>query len=273
MAQISLFDIIGSFAFAFTSAPIHSDYYIQGGIGNDNTCTAQGFFIQFGTIAGFTNVSLAFYYYFVIKLGWTETRLKKIRIWFLFCPFLVGTIFAFAGIPFYDSVLLWCNNTGHWWPDIPITIAILLATVIMAIVCLHVYKVYQASQQSRASSGGSIMLKLVFWQSFWYLMSFYMTWLPYLALQFLWSSNKAFGNYSFILYAGTVVPLQGVWNFFVYARNRQIKEVRQSIRKFVSTKFSSSNFDYRSSFRSNVKRTSITKQDSTNDSALHHQTE
>jgi hypothetical protein len=31
----------------------------------------------------------------------------------------------------------------------------------------------------------------------------------YLALQFFWSSGTAFTNYSFILFAGTVVPLQG----------------------------------------------------------------
>eukprot|EP00751_Fragilariopsis_kerguelensis_P044044 CAMPEP_0170991074 /NCGR_PEP_ID=MMETSP0736-20130129/8886_1 /TAXON_ID=186038 /ORGANISM="Fragilariopsis kerguelensis, Strain L26-C5" /LENGTH=796 /DNA_ID=CAMNT_0011416181 /DNA_START=106 /DNA_END=2497 /DNA_ORIENTATION=- len=259
MAQISLFDIIGSLAYAFTSAPTHSDYYIQGGIGNNNTCTVQGFFIQFSTISGFTNVSLAFYYYFVIKLGRTDTQLKKIRIWFLICPFVVGIIFAFAGIPFYDSVLLWCNNTGHWWPDIPIIVAILLATVVMAIVCLHVYKVYQASEQSRASGGGSIMLKLVFWQGFWYLMSFYMTWLPYVALQFLWSSNKSFGHYNFILYAGTVVPLQGVWNFFVYARNRQIK----SFAARAYSNISSARLSIRSSFRWSGNNTSITQHDST----------
>lgn len=54
-----------------------------------------------------------------------------------------------------------------------------------------------------------------------------MTWPPYLALQYLWASKKAYTNYNFILYAGTVVPLQGVWNWFVYARNRQLKGVRQ----------------------------------------------
>mmetsp|Transcript_38457 Transcript_38457/g.38823 ORF Transcript_38457/g.38823 Transcript_38457/m.38823 type:complete len:171 (+) Transcript_38457:554-1066(+) len=170
MAQISVFDIIGSFAYAFTSAPIPSDNHIEGGIGNERTCTTQGFFIQVGTVAGFTNVSLAFYYYFVIKLGWTDTRLKKIRIWFLICPFVVGMIFAFAGIPFYDNVLLWCNNTKPWWPEIPIAVAILVATVIMGLVYWHVHKVYQASKQSHAGDGGSIMLKMVFWQSFWYLM-------------------------------------------------------------------------------------------------------
>jgi hypothetical protein len=36
-----------------------------------------------------------------------------------------------------------------------------------------------------------------------------MTWPAYLALQFSWSAGAAFTNYNFILFAGTVVPLQG----------------------------------------------------------------
>ena len=64
----------------------------------------QGFFIQMGTISAFINVSLAFYYYRVIKLGHSETRIKRQRIWLFVCPIIVGLGFAFAGIPFYDMV-------------------------------------------------------------------------------------------------------------------------------------------------------------------------
>ena len=57
-----------------------------------------------GTISAFINVSLAFYYYRVIKLGHSETRIKRQRIWLFVCPIIVGLSFAFAGIPFYDMV-------------------------------------------------------------------------------------------------------------------------------------------------------------------------
>lgn len=46
----------------------------------------------------------------------------------------------FSGIPFYGNMILWCDNTASWWPDIPIALAILSATVIMGIVCWDVYK-------------------------------------------------------------------------------------------------------------------------------------
>lgn len=238
MAQISFFDIIGSIAYSFTSLPIPTDYYFQGSRGNEASCTAQGFFIQVGTVACYTNVSLAFYYYFVIRMGWTETRLKRIRVWFFACPIVVGLTFAFAGIPFYDNMLLWCNNTDTWWPDIPVAIAILVATVVMGAVYHAVHKKHRASNRWRSGGGGGggdSMSTRVFWQSFWYLMAFYMTWPPYLALQYSWSSGKAFGNYGLILYAGTAVPLQGAWNFFVYARNRQLKALRESTSKVLST--------------------------------------
>ncbi|KAL7533763.1 hypothetical protein ACHAWF_004612, partial [Thalassiosira exigua] len=232
MAQMSAFDIVGSVAYAFTTLPIPSRYHFQGAQGNEATCTAQGFFIQVGTVACYTNVSLAFYYFFVIQRGWSETRLKKKAALFLVAPIVVGLAFAFAGIPFYDNMLLWCNNSAGWWPDIPVAIAILLSTVVMGSVCWDVRKKHQASKRWRQGGGGGDGPNLqtrVFWQSFYYLMSFYMTWPPYLALQYFWASGREYDNYGFILYAGTVVPLQGVWNFFVYARNRQLKRLRQSI--------------------------------------------
>lgn len=61
-----------------------------------------------------------------------------------------------------------------------------------------------------------------------------MTWPPYLALQYFWAGGKHFGNNSFILYAGTVVPMQGAWNFCVYARNRQLKKIYERLCEAVS---------------------------------------
>lgn len=61
-----------------------------------------------------------------------------------------------------------------------------------------------------------------------------MTWPPYLALQFVWSSGKGYTNYNFILFAGTVVPLQGVWNCFNYTRTRHLKHARGLFVELVS---------------------------------------
>mmetsp|Transcript_25638 Transcript_25638/g.33976 ORF Transcript_25638/g.33976 Transcript_25638/m.33976 type:complete len:828 (+) Transcript_25638:53-2536(+) len=263
MAQMSFFDIIGSVAYAFTSLPIPSNFYFPGAHGNKASCTSQGFFIQVGTVACFTNVSLAVYYFLMIKKGWSQTRLKKVILWLLICPVIVGMTFAFAGIPFMGNLVLWCNNSAPWWPDIPVAIAIFVATFIMGSVFWDVYKKDQASKRWRqrgdSGSGNSISTK-VFWQSVWYLMSFYATWPPYLALQYFWASGKAYDTYYFILFAGALVPLQGVWNWFVYARNRQLQGLRTAMSSYISSRLLTGT-SFRSANRSSTNRSSNNQSD------------
>ena len=66
-----------------------------------------------------------------------------------------------------------------------------------------------------------------------------MTWPPYLALQYSWSMGHSSSNYNFILYAAIVVPMQGFWNTFVYARNRGLKLAAQSVRTSLTSLTSS----------------------------------
>ena len=73
------------------------------------------------------------------------------------------------------------------------------------------------------------MSSIVFWQSFWYLISFYLTWPPYLALQYLWAAGSGYSNYGFTLFACTLVPLQGFWNSFVFFRVRAKKGLSDSL--------------------------------------------
>jgi cytoskeletal protein RodZ len=81
---------------------------------------------------------------------------------------------------------------------------------------------------------------------------------PYLTLQYLWASGKAFTNYGFILYSATVVPLQGVWNWFVYTRNRQLKEARHrlfnAITSFINRRRSSNSSTKRRSSQVSTRR-------------------
>lgn len=58
---------------------------------------AQGFFIQLGTVSCFTNVSLAIFYLLTIKYNQSEWQLRKVRLWLLLCPTILGFIFAFVG--------------------------------------------------------------------------------------------------------------------------------------------------------------------------------
>lgn len=75
------------------------------------------------------------------------------------------------GIPFYDNMILWCNNAATWWPDIPVAIAIFIATVVMVSVCWDVYQKENASKKWRHGPDACNSLSTkVSWQSFWFLM-------------------------------------------------------------------------------------------------------
>ena len=243
LSMLSLFDIFGALGYVFTTLPIPKDYEfgpIMGANGSEASCKAQGFFIQLGTISAYTNVSLAVYYLLVIVYGWSEERVGKMR-WVLFlAPVSVGLAFAFAGLQYYEPLHLWCNNSANWWPDIPVAAAIGVATVLMSMICWHVWRKEAKTQQyhSRASmSRRDSLSSRVFWQSFWYLMAFYLTWPLYLALQYAWSGGVAFTRYGFILTAGTMVPLQGFWNMLVYIRPRYLKGIAKSLSTIFGSTF------------------------------------
>ena len=59
-----------------------------------------------GTVVALVNVSLAVYYYCVIKLGWQDRKVKTILRQLFLYPITIGLVFAFAGIPWYDMVRL-----------------------------------------------------------------------------------------------------------------------------------------------------------------------
>ncbi|KAL7461664.1 hypothetical protein ACHAXS_002077, partial [Conticribra weissflogii] len=137
LSTLSVFDIFGSIAYAFTTLPTPQEDYLYGAKGNETTCKVQGFFIQIGTIACFMNVSLSIYYLLTINYGWKDGRLMTKRLWFFIPPIVIGLAFAFVGIPFYDNLYLWCNNSARYWPEIPVIIAIFIATITMIIICLN----------------------------------------------------------------------------------------------------------------------------------------
>ncbi|KAL3776736.1 hypothetical protein HJC23_005397 [Cyclotella cryptica] len=192
LSTLSFFDILGSGAYALTTLPTPESDHLFGAQGNEQSCTAQGFFIQVGTIACFLNVSLALYYLLTIKYGWTEERMKKKYVaGSLFAPpIVIGLVFAFV------------------------------ATGIMGTLCYHVYN--NEKRTSRYTNSGSRLSIMVFKQSCWFVIAFYITWVPYLTLQYMLSSGKGYDNYGLILSAATLVPLQGFWNNIVYIRTRYL---------------------------------------------------
>jgi len=155
MLMMSMFDVCGSFAFAFTSLPIPAIEFglpspFYGAQGNDATCTAQGFFIQMGFVGVLYNLVLSVYYVLVIRNGLKDPQLKRARLWFHAPPVLVGTILALAGIPFYGPIAVVCHIARPPLATslaplislviVPIAVVVFVATVNMGIV---VWKVRQ----------------------------------------------------------------------------------------------------------------------------------
>lgn len=231
---LSVFDIIGSIGYAFTSLPTPKEDYIYGAQGSKASCTAQGFFIQIGTVALYANVSIAFYYLMIIKYSWREERLKKSWVYpALFAvPLFIGFVFAFAGIPYYDNVVLWCNNSQNYWSEIPVILGIAVATIVMINLCWFVYKSERASRRFRRHNAGErqSLSHAFFLQALVYLCSFYLTWPPYLALQLMIARGQAFSHYGFYLYASTAVTLQGFWNF-TFHTGLHARSIAQKISK------------------------------------------
>jgi uncharacterized membrane protein len=79
-------------------------------VGSEATCTMQGFFIQVGIASSFYNVSLAIYYFLVIRKGWTEKEIRMLEPFMHSIPLLWGISTALIGIPLklFNDANLWC---------------------------------------------------------------------------------------------------------------------------------------------------------------------
>lgn len=167
MLGFSLFDMVSSIAFAFSTLPIpiNASYYdkelpsgIYGAKGNDATCTAQGFFMELGFVGSMCyNITLSVYYLKVIVHGLSEREIKKLRLWMHAVPLILSFGLACAGIPFYESAQVLCHlppppKANSWIPAIILTIlpvctVIVVAHVNMGRIYLHARKRANASRR------------------------------------------------------------------------------------------------------------------------------
>jgi len=112
MVGLSIVDIIGSLVGPFLSTwPMPRDSGAWGAVGTVSSCDAAGFFFQFTAAAGpLYNVSLARYYYLILRHNWSDRRLKEVEIWFHIVPWMVGLITATAGLilKIYSSGVFSC---------------------------------------------------------------------------------------------------------------------------------------------------------------------
>jgi hypothetical protein len=94
LAGMSVFDILSSSAWFLSSWPVPEDTPIGiWNVGNEQTCTAQGFFIQLGIGTVIYNACLAIYYLLVIRYGWKNQYIaKRVEPWMHF----VAVVFALS---------------------------------------------------------------------------------------------------------------------------------------------------------------------------------
>ena len=111
MLGLSTFDCIASFVNIMSTWPTPSDQSntIFLASGTTETCTAQGFFNEFGNITTpLYSAVLCVWYLLILKYNWSEEDCKKYEPFFHAIPISVGFSMAIAGLP-----LTLYNNSGY----------------------------------------------------------------------------------------------------------------------------------------------------------------
>jgi hypothetical protein len=195
-------------------------------------CQYRLVFIQLGFTSVFYAMSLAFYYYLVIARGWKEFQLRKVLLALHGLPLLVGFTLAFAAIPQYGLMVYVCHleppsafGNGQFWPIlvfvvIPLSIAIVSITACMTLVYCKVRQQSATSKKWTLGIGSaSKMEQVVFWQAFFYVFAFYVTWPPMFAVYLASIDEK--GPFGLTCLIAVLAPLQGFLNFLgeIYAES------------------------------------------------------
>ena len=227
---MSFFDCISSVSHALATsvAPIDSGLYQARG--NDATCKAQGVLIQLGLSSMLYNMLVSIYFWLVICHNWKEHDFRRIRLWAHVVICGAGAALAFAAIPYVGANLAVCSllippSTPTLWPatiffTIPLSCVVLISSLATGAVCWNVY-MQQKTVQKWMANRNMDLTKKVFWQSFWYVIAFYVT-IPWLLLNFYAeyrsSSTEVWVRRFFVAISS---PSQGLLNSLVYFQRQQ----------------------------------------------------
>lgn len=238
---MSIFDVLSSIGWGLTTIPInrYDDYgyptHVFGARGNQRTCTAQGFFVQLGFTGALYNLTLSLYYTLVIAFGWTETKLRRVRLWF-HTPILIGLALACAGIPFYRNDLWGCYipppPIASSYREIaifyfvPVILVVVVATANIAVVVWTVRKhARKVKKWRKGGKKGAELEQKVMWQALFYLAGFYLSY-PFLLGAHMDNAAMTDKYWLFLTFI-TLAPLQGFTNFLVYTRPRISRYMRR----------------------------------------------
>ena len=157
---MSIFDIIGSIGWAFSTAPIpQGSNCAYGAIGNEATCATQGFMLTLGLIVPWYNAMLCIYYLLVVKYNVRDeviARYEPLMHLISICPTLTVAIVAAANdlLNNFSSICCWVQHRDHYEPNhdhepstilfaiysaSAISTALILLTIGYCMICLYTF--------------------------------------------------------------------------------------------------------------------------------------
>ena len=109
---MAFFDALSSIALGLSTLPIPSGSSgVYAPMGTQQTCSAQGFFIQANIASPLYNFCLSLYYLLLVRYSISETRIAhRFEPWMHGCTvtFGLGTSFVCLGLGVFNNSNLWC---------------------------------------------------------------------------------------------------------------------------------------------------------------------
>mmetsp|Transcript_26721 Transcript_26721/g.49147 ORF Transcript_26721/g.49147 Transcript_26721/m.49147 type:complete len:315 (-) Transcript_26721:305-1249(-) len=236
---LSLVDILGSIGMFLGTWPIPAyvnddkpTVYLASG--NDRTCAAQGFLLQAYVVAPIYNASLSLYYVFVVKLGWNENKLKKVRWWFHVFPIGIGlgTAIAAMALNIYGNATWWCWISPEWdlyrWTfffGIIWFMGLVVVIPSMFMLYLHVRKQEAAAAKWRPGSSQEEQFsqsRKVATRGLLFSLSYIITWIFPTLTRLVQAVNGEI-IFPLVLMTAIISPSQGLFNALIFLHPKYIK--------------------------------------------------
>jgi len=262
LLALSITDTFTSFSYALSTWPIPLDSpNIYAALGTQATCTAQGFFIQASIATPMYNAMLSIYYLLTVRYGWKENQLKKVEKYFFGIPIMFGLATAVASVvlKLFNNANLWCwisplpltckgslfnngindcerGNNASLYRFLffygPLWFVIITASIAMFLLYTSVRKTEQQAAKWSLATRLEKTARLkhsqkVRRQAFFYLMAFYVAWLPGTLLRTIQTINTSADTSVLLFIFAITGPFQGTLNFLVYVRPKYLKYRRK----------------------------------------------
>ena len=241
---LSLADIMASISFFVGTWPIPAyvndeqpTVYLASG--TDPLCDAHGFFVQATIMTPVYNAALSLYYVMVVKMGWNESKIKKLRWWFHVFPLAIGLGTAIAGqvLQLYGNATLWCwispsSGNEQWnlyrWAfyyGILWFMALVIIIPSMIVIFVHVRKQEAAAAKWRHGQSQAQQYansRKVAMQGISFSASFIATWI-FPTLTRLMQAINGVTYYPLVVLFAIFLPLQGFFNAGCFLRPKYLK--------------------------------------------------